>query len=276
MKYYLLKEDLDHLLQENNDDILLEEGLIPLVMAMVNVTVTRESTVVGDYCNIIFEDDFSSGDLSKWDGTRSCGAGAATFPAGGVLFDCPNGNNELNPPPEDEYYAYIDVVWPAGNILWVKCHVKIDSAGTDINIGGGFFMEFCSELDFGNYTNRWNVEFYSPAQEPGDPPVPYNGEYPMKICGNRNDGVHRIHAVNHIWVLPDVWHEVWMKVDYSGEHPKASWYYEGTFQEEIEDTFDLSVNCTKPPFFRIGQPWYDDAAKVKFYMDDFVMQENSF
>jgi len=48
MKYYLLKEDLDHLLQENNDDILLEEGLIPLVMALVSVTVTDTEVVVDD------------------------------------------------------------------------------------------------------------------------------------------------------------------------------------------------------------------------------------
>jgi len=48
MKYYLLQEDLDHLLQENNDDILLEEGLIPLVMALVSVTVTDTEVVVDD------------------------------------------------------------------------------------------------------------------------------------------------------------------------------------------------------------------------------------
>jgi hypothetical protein len=237
------------------------------------------TTVVTDACieDYIFQDDFSGGNLDSWDGVSVYGSGTIQVVGGECVVNCPNGNNEMNPPPEDEAVAYINIVWPDSNILWAKCDIKVDSAGTDINIGGGFFLEFCSALDLGAaYVNRWNLEFYSPAQEPGSMPSPYNGEYPFKICGNQDDGVHRIHANIVTWINPDTWYEVWIKVDYSGTNPTASLYINGTFIETITDTVDLSVNCTKPPYLRIGQPWYDDAAKVKCYIDNFALSETEF
>jgi hypothetical protein len=222
----------------------------------------------------LFQDGFETGDFSLWDGTYTVGAGVAQAQGGTVKdgsyaaeFDCPNGNNDGSPPPDDRAIAYKQFAYPASNVLWMESDFQFVGADTDLQFGGGFILELASAVDAANATNRWNVEIYAPSQE-FDDPSPYNGEYPISLEGTADAGIPRIHSGVHVWCSPDTWYRLRMRISYDETNPTADFYLDNTYVGTLTDTSVLSAAATPPTWLHIGCPWWDEAVKERVFMDN--------